>query len=102
MYVSTQSACLVPTDAEVGRVPSELDLMDECEPPCVCQEPNPGFLQEKQVLVNTEPSLQPDAFVCSPLSNCSDDSNLPFSFWNPTFQVMYSTRKELQEGQVAV
>lgn len=93
---------MIPPDGKVGRVPSELDVMDECEPPCMYWEPNPGFLQEKQVLVNTEPSLQTHAFVCSPLSSCSDDSNLPFSFWNLTFQVSYSTRKKLQEGQVAV
>lgn len=34
-----------------------------CEMPCRCWEPNPGSLQDQQVLLNSEPSLQPQFHV---------------------------------------
>ena len=37
-------------------------VTDGGEPPCGCWEPNPGPLRGQQVLLNTEPSLQPQAF----------------------------------------
>ena len=36
----------------------ELEL-DHCEVSCRCWEPNPGSLEEQQVLLDTEPSLYP-------------------------------------------
>jgi hypothetical protein len=33
-----------------------------CEPPFVCWESNPGFLEKQQVLLTTEPSPQPLKF----------------------------------------
>ena len=33
--------------------------MDDCEPPCSCWELNSGPLEERPVLLTTEPSLQP-------------------------------------------
>jgi hypothetical protein len=37
--------------------------MVDCEPPCRCWEPNPGPLKERQMLLTTEPSLQPQGLL---------------------------------------
>lgn len=42
-----------------GAYSSESRTTDDCEPPCGFWEQNPGPLQEQQVLLNAEPSLQP-------------------------------------------
>ena len=39
--------------------PLKLELMDGCELPCGCWEPNLGPLQEQQVLITAESTLQP-------------------------------------------
>ena len=39
------------------------EVKDNCQLPCGCWELNPGPLQEQPVLLTTEPSLQPPAFM---------------------------------------
>ena len=34
-------------------------IIDGCEPPCGCWEPNSGPLEEQAMLLPSEPSLQP-------------------------------------------
>ena len=45
-----------------GVRPSGAEVIDGCEPPCGCWEPNLGPLQEQQVLLRAEPSPQPPHF----------------------------------------
>ena len=55
---------------EEGIRSSGTDITDSYEMPCGCWEPNPGPLQEQQVLLSPEQSLQPPFFnlkpTCSP------------------------------------
>lgn len=44
---------------EEGTWPSGTGVTDHCEPPCRCWELNLGSLEKQQVLLPTEPSLQP-------------------------------------------
>ena len=37
---------------------TRIEVTDGCEPTCGCWDLNPGPLQEQQVLLTTEPSLQ--------------------------------------------
>jgi hypothetical protein len=55
--VSVPSMFMVPKEA--GRKHQILLGSDGCKPPCECWELNPDPLEEQQLLINTEPSLQP-------------------------------------------
>jgi hypothetical protein len=60
MYMNhTHSWCL--WKSEEGSV-AYGSVTDDCEPPYRCWELNPGPLQEQQVLLAAEPSLQPHSF----------------------------------------
>jgi hypothetical protein len=39
-------------------------VLQAYELPCECWEPNSGPLQEKRMLLTTEPCLQPQYYVC--------------------------------------
>lgn len=60
----------VPRDCcEQKRVVYSLELeLDSCELPSRCWEPNPGPVQEPQVFLSAEPSLQPFLPSCQPLN----------------------------------
>ena len=47
---------------EEGTGSSGAGVTNGCELPCGCRELNPGPLEEQQVLLTDEPSLQPHPF----------------------------------------
>lgn len=49
--------CMQRPEDGIGSL--ETGVTDSCKLPCLCSELNPGSLQEQQVLINTEPLLQP-------------------------------------------
>lgn len=55
--VSVHHVCAVPSGAEKGISSSGTGVVDGCELPCRCQEPNSGPPEDQQVLVNIELSL---------------------------------------------
>lgn len=58
MHVCTPCVCLVL--AEASRVHQTLGVTSSCEVTCGCWNLNPGLL-EQQVLLPTEPRLQPQS-----------------------------------------
>lgn len=59
IYVCIPCVWLVPKMLEKGIRSPGNEVIDGCKPPYRCGELNPGLLQEQQVLLNTDPSLQP-------------------------------------------
>lgn len=57
MYIP--HVCLVPKETRRGYGYTITGVMDGCESPCMCWELNSGSLQEQQVILTTEPCLQP-------------------------------------------
>lgn len=56
IYVSQTPEC--PQESEEGVRSLGTGVTDDCEPPHWCWELNPGPLQEQQVLLTAESSLQ--------------------------------------------
>ena len=56
------NTCLVPTEARRGASSPGTGAIASCEPPCGTWGPNPGPLEEQQMLLTTEPSLQSTIF----------------------------------------
>ena len=55
----------------------ELEVIENCEPPCGCWEPNPGPLEEQAVLLTGESSLQPLFLLYKKIiSLCGGDTHL--------------------------
>ena len=59
MYVCVLCSCLVPKEARRRHQTPRTGVTDSRELPCGCLESNPRLLWEWQVLLNTEPTLQP-------------------------------------------
>ena len=61
MDVCVPCACLVPLETRRGHQVGYpgTGVMDGCELPCGCWEPNPALLQKHLVLLVAEPGLQP-------------------------------------------
>lgn len=59
LHVCAPHECLVLQQAREGVGSSWSGVMDGYKPPCRYWESNPCLLEEKSVLLNTKPSLQP-------------------------------------------
>lgn len=61
--LSQLRVCLMPNKVKEGFKSPGTEVMDGCEPPCPCCVLNPGLLQDHQMLLTAEPSLQPNRLV---------------------------------------
>ena len=59
MNVNAPSLCLVPEEDKEGIGSPGILVTDCYKTPCASGEPNPGPLQDQQVFLTAEPSLQP-------------------------------------------
>lgn len=80
MDICTSYACLVPTEVKIPRN----GLINGCEVPCGFWESNLGPLQDHQVLLTTEPSLQSqDTFLKNNIPLLSSGLPQPHSLPTP-------------------
>lgn len=56
--------CSMPAKVRSGVRSAETGVKDDCGPPCLCQEPNPGPLQDRVIFTGPSLQLQIFLFVC--------------------------------------
>lgn len=57
LHVCMYAMCMPDACRVQKRALDSLNSKDDHEPPCGCWKLSPGFLQEQQVLLSTEPSI---------------------------------------------